>query len=105
MAGAPVVTSSMNATGMASALRAAHLPQGVGQLGQLAAQGVGQLAPGIGQLGAPGVGQHLGLAGMPGMAQPQGPVSIPTAKVVPQVPASSPDSRKRPFGDQDKGKG
>ena len=96
VAGAPVVTSSMvNAPGMASAVRAAHL-----------SQGVGQLPPGMGQL-AQGMGQHLGMPGMPGIPHPhQMSGSIPTAKVIPQVPSSgSPDSRKRQFGDQDKGKG
>ena len=99
VAGAPVVTSSMvNAPGMASAVRAAQL-----------SQGVGQLPPGMGQL-AQGMGQHLGIPGMPGMPGMPYPHqmsgSIPTAKVIPQVPSSSsPDARKRPFNDQDKGKG
>ncbi|XP_076455157.1 uncharacterized protein LOC143289849 [Babylonia areolata] len=107
VAGAPVVTSSVvTAPGMASAVRAAQLSQGVGQL----PQGMGQLAAqGMGHLAAQGMGQHLGMAGMPGMGQAphQGPMALPTAKVVPQALAGAIDSRKRPWGsgDMDKGKG
>ncbi|KAL8609349.1 hypothetical protein ACOMHN_008143 [Nucella lapillus] len=115
VAGAPVVTSSMvNAPGMASAVRAAQLSQGVGQLpqgmGQLAAQSMGHLAA------AQGMGQHLGMAGMASMAglcQPpphQGAMSLSMAKVALQGGLNPLDSRKRPWGtgggmELDKGKG